>query len=95
MENILFGSEKSICLEPMMHSFATTPYCTDNTIPLTSWFSIHLSYNTGIAFSVPIRGLLLQGITILLIIAIGWQYLRIEYPKKSKLLDIGYISILA
>ncbi len=62
---------------------------------LGEYLGLKLSYNTGIAFSVPIQGLLLQGITILLIIAIGWQYLRTEYPKKSKLLDLGYILILA
>ncbi len=68
----------------------------DRYIPLLweyIWFQ--LSYNTGIAFSLPIRGILLQILTIFLIGWIIYQYTQEEYSKKSKLLDIGYICILA
>lgn len=95
IENILFGSGKSICLEPMMHSFATTAYCMYDTISLTSWLSIQLSYNTGIAFSLPIRGILLQILTLVLLVLIAYQYISKEYSKKNIGIDIGYVLIFS
>jgi signal peptidase II len=56
---------------------------------------LHLSYNSGVAFSLPIRGLFLQVLTIILIGGIIYCYIREEYDKKSKLLDAGYALILA
>ncbi|MBP9779019.1 signal peptidase II [Candidatus Gracilibacteria bacterium] len=59
------------------------------------FIQLKLSYNTGIAFSFPIEGIPLQIITVVLIGAIVYQYLTIEYNKKSKLLDIAYVLILS
>lgn len=57
------------------------------------WLS--LSYNSGIAFSLPITGIPLQIITLLLVIAIIYYYFYIEYPKNIRFLDIWYSLILA
>ncbi len=59
------------------------------------FIQLKLSYNTGIAFSFPIEWIPLQIITVVLIWAIVYQYLTIEYNKKSKLLDIAYVLILS
>lgn len=59
------------------------------------YLTVELSYNTGIAFSLPIRGIALQILTVWLICAIIYQYASEEYRKKSKLLDISYAFILA
>ena len=62
---------------------------------LGAYVGVRLSYNDGVAFSLPIRGLILQCITILLILAIWYHYIRVEYQKHSRFLDIGYILIIA
>ena len=56
---------------------------------------LQLSYNSGIAFWLPITGLPLQIITIVLIIALLGYYFHTEYPKRSTLLDAGYTLIIA
>ena len=56
---------------------------------------LQLSFNPGIAFSLPITGLPLQIITALLIIGLVIYYVKEEYPKKSIFLDVGYGLILA
>lgn len=95
VEDTVFWTWKEICAHPEINSAATVEYCRDNTLSLTDFFSIHLSYNSGIAFSLPIRGLILQIITLLLIGGILYQYFSVEYPKKSKLLDAGYVLVLS
>ena len=62
---------------------------------LGQYFGFQLSYNSGIAFWLPITGLPLQIITIALIFWLLWYYFVTEYPKKSKLLDAGYALIMA
>lgn len=59
------------------------------------YITLELSYNTWVAFSLPITGIPLQILTITLIIVILYQYFREEYHKKSKLLDIGYAFIIS
>ncbi|MBC7503775.1 signal peptidase II [Candidatus Gracilibacteria bacterium] len=59
------------------------------------YLGLQLSYNSGIAFSLPITGLPLQLITIILIIGLIYHYIRNEYAKNSRLLDIGYVLIFA
>lgn len=82
--------------QKVLDCFLPTSECLYQYIPLFGeYLGIQLSYNTGIAFSIPIRWLPLQVITILLIIAIVYQYIFDEYQKKSKLLDIWYVFILA
>ena len=56
---------------------------------------LQLSYNSGIAFWLPITGLPLQIITIVLICGLVWYYFVTEYPKRSRLLDAGYTLIIA
>lgn len=60
---------------------------------LSDLIGLQLSFNTWIAFSLPIRGLILQVITVIVIIWIVYNYIRVEYSKRSKLLDIGYVLI--
>ncbi|MDD2693870.1 MAG: signal peptidase II [Candidatus Gracilibacteria bacterium] len=95
VEDTVFGTWKEICVHPEINSAATVEYCRDNIISFTDFFSLHLSYNSGIAFSLPIHGIMLQIITLLLIGGILYQYFSVEYPKKSKLLDAGYVLILS
>lgn len=59
------------------------------------YIGISLSYNTGIAFSLPITGIPLQIVTIFLVVWLIWYYVSEEYSKHSKLLDIWYVFILA
>ena len=95
VENTVFWTWKEICAHPELNSAATVEYCRDNTLSFTDFFSFHLSYNSGIAFSLPIRGIFLQLLTLFLIVGIMYQYVSVEYSKKSKLLDTGYILILS
>lgn len=62
---------------------------------LWEYLGIRLSYNTGIAFSLPVTGLPLQIITLILIVWLFFYYFRVEYPKHAWLLDVGYSLILA
>ncbi len=62
---------------------------------LWEFFKLHLSYNPGIAFSLPITGIPLQIITIILVTWLITYYFREEYPKKSYLLDVWYTLVIA
>ena len=62
---------------------------------LGEYFGVSLSYNSGIAFSLPITGIPLQIITLLLSIGIIYYYFHIEFPKNIRFLDIWYSLILA
>jgi len=96
VEQKLFGSMQRVCNDPIVnYTYATPDYCQNDLIRLNDFLSLHLSYNSGIAFSLPIRGIVLQLITLLLIGGILYQYFSVEYPKKSKLLDAGYVLILS
>ena len=55
VENTIFGSWKAICVNPELNTSATREYCQENTIILSEFFTIRLSYNEGIAFSLPIE----------------------------------------
>ena len=59
------------------------------------YIGLQLSYNPGIAFSLPITGLPLQIITILVVIWLIWYYIRYEYAKNSHLIDTAYWCIFA
>lgn len=50
--------------------------------------------NLGIAFSVPITGIVLKILTILLIWVIFWYYYTEEKTKKSFLVDISFVFLL-
>lgn len=62
---------------------------------LGEYIGIKLSYNSGIAFSLPITGIPLQIITISLVLGLCIYYFYVEYPKNIRLLDIWYSLILA
>lgn len=59
------------------------------------YLGFQLSYNSGIAFSLPITGFPLQILTIILVSTLIWYYGSTEYPKKSIILDIAYSLIIA
>ena len=59
------------------------------------YIGISLSYNSGIAFSLPITWFPLQLVTAILLVWLIYYYFCEEYPKYSKLLDIWYTLILA
>lgn len=62
---------------------------TGDYIPLIGeYLGLQLSYNPGIAFSLPITGLPLQIITILLVSGLIVYYIKDEYPKNIHLIDI-------
>lgn len=58
------------------------------------WIRLSLSYNTGIAFSIPLTGVLLQAITPILVLLIVYHYIRNEYHKRSRFLDIWFALVL-
>ena len=62
---------------------------------LGEYLGVSLSYNSGIAFSLPITGVPLQIITIILVLGLCIYYFYVEYPKNIRLLDIWYSLILA
>lgn len=57
------------------------------------YLGLNLSYNSGVAFSLPIRGILLQIITVLIFFFLLNYYIKEEYQKHSKLIDVAYILI--
>ena len=59
------------------------------------YLGFELSYNVGIAFSLPIEWIFLKVLTVLLLGGILYYYIHDEYQKKSRLLDIWYGFILA
>jgi lipoprotein signal peptidase len=56
---------------------------------------LRLTYNTGIAFSLPLRGVALSAITIIILMWLIYFFVSEEYKKNSRLLDIGYILIFS
>ena len=70
--------------------------CKFHFIPIISdLLGIQLSYNSWVAFSLPIHWLLLQILTLFLIWGIIYHYIRAEYRKNSTFIDIAYTLILA
>jgi len=61
------------------------------------WDNLFLKYteNTGIAFSIPIEWFFLKIITLILIIWIIIYFIKYEYPKKNKLLNLAFVLILS
>ena len=57
--------------------------------------SFQYAENTGIAFSIPLTGILLKIITVILIFGIFWYYWKEEKWKKSKWLNVSYTLIFA
>ncbi|MCD5375479.1 signal peptidase II [Candidatus Gracilibacteria bacterium] len=57
--------------------------------------SLEYAENIGIAFSIPLTGMLLKTVTVILIFGIFWYYWKEEKKKDSKLLDISYSLIFA
>ncbi len=51
--------------------------------------------NTGIAFSMPIEGIVLKILTVALIIGIGVYFHRYEKHKNLPLVRLGYVLILS
>jgi signal peptidase II len=84
-----------ISLDYISKQYAVGSLATGDISLFGDWIGLRLSYNPGIAFSLPITGLPLQIITIGLVLALLGYYFHTEYPKKSKLLDAGYILIIA
>jgi len=69
---------------------------TGNYVPLLGqYIGFELSYNPWIAFSLPLKGILLQIVTILVIVSIMWYYIKYEFQKSIFLLDFGYICIFS
>lgn len=44
-------------------------------------------YNTGVAFSFSIPRMVLGALTMALVVGIGYQYIKVEFAKNSRLLD--------
>ncbi len=62
---------------------------------LGEYLGISLSYNSGIAFSLPITGIPLQIVTLCLVFWLFLYYFYTEYPKHSRIIDTWYTLILA
>lgn len=68
----------------------------NNTMRLVGdYVVLRLMHNTGIAFSLPIEGLVLKALTIVLIIIIGVYFLRYEKLRDNISVRIAYILILS
>ncbi|MDP5039228.1 MAG: signal peptidase II [Candidatus Gracilibacteria bacterium] len=55
---------------------------------------LKLYYNTGIAFSIPITGILLKIITIFIISIIVYYFLTNEIKNNNKFLNLGFCFII-
>lgn len=65
-------------------------------IPLIGEFlGLKLSYNSGIAFSLPIRGIFLEIVTGVVLSGLVWYYIKNEYQRESTCIDIAYILIIS
>lgn len=95
IEDTVFGSWKEICSNPELNSAATPEYCEQNILRISNFFSLELSHNSGIAFSLPIQWIPLKIITVLIFLFLVFLYIKEEYPKNSRLLDTAYVAILA
>lgn len=91
----LFAIAGLISLDYLSKQYAVDSLSTWDISLFGDWIGLQLSYNSWVAFSLPIRGITLQVLTILLIGGIIYQYIRDEYTKRSKLIDTGYTLILA
>jgi len=49
----------------------------------------------GIAFSIPLTGILLKIVTVILIFSIFWYYWKEERNKKSSIINLSYALIFA
>lgn len=58
------------------------------------YVKLKLIYNDWIAFSIPLKWLILKIITLSVIILISYYYFQFEKRKKDKLLDLWYALIL-
>jgi signal peptidase II len=58
-------------------------------------FSLEYAQNTGIAFSLPLNGIILKVVTVILIFWIFYYYWVQEKPKNSKMLNFWYSLIFA
>lgn len=68
----------------------------DEKITLIPWiFFLEYAQNTGIAFSIPLSGVILKVLTLVLIFGIFYYYYTQERWKKSILLHIWYSLIFA
>jgi signal peptidase II len=65
---IIFATLVLISLDYFSKQYALNALSTRDVSILGEWIGFHLSYNPGIAFSLPITGLPLQIITIVLVI---------------------------
>ncbi|MCH8518946.1 signal peptidase II [Candidatus Gracilibacteria bacterium] len=74
----------------------TQIYLAEQSIVLIPGFlSLEYVRNSGIAFSLPLTGILLKIITMILIFVIIVYYIHEERVKKSRFLDIGFALILS
>ena len=56
-----------ISLDYLSKQYAVESLTTRDVSLFGDWIGLQLSYNTGVAFSLPIRGIILQILTVLLI----------------------------
>lgn len=57
--------------------------------------SIHLAYNTGIAFGIPIEGVLLDVLTVSILVGLFVYAIFFDETRKNQLSRWGYVSLFA
>ncbi len=95
VEDTVFWSWKEICTYRNLNTAATPEYCEQNILRISKFISLELSYNDGIAFSIPLEWMALKIITIFIFLFLLFIYIKEEYPKNSRLLDAAYVAIFA
>ncbi len=75
--------------------FWAANYLEGNITLIPHLLSLEYYENTGIAFSLPLTGILLKVITLLLIFCIFWYYWTYERSKQEWWLDMSYTLIFA
>lgn len=79
---------------------ALTKYWAENILSsqiiIIPWLlSLEYTRNMGIAFSIPLTGILLKIVTVILIFSIFWYYWKEERNKKSSIINLSYALIFA
>lgn len=70
-------------------------YLGQEIVIIPSLISLLYVENIGIAFSIPITGIILKILTLILIFGIFWYYWKHEKPKNNRYIDLWYVLIFA
>ena len=78
----------------ILSKYIASNYLKDEIYVIWNYFSLKLIYNNGIAFSLPIRWIILKALTIAILVGIIYYYFKHEKAKKSRIIDVAFWLML-